>query len=69
MPHNEVLYNIETGSASSAFFHELLDEFLDYYVKRIITPESLPTEEVQYQNAALENKKLPKRDGKDHERL
>ena len=69
VPHNEVLYNIETGSASSAFFHELLDEFLDYYVKRIITPESLPTEEVQYQNAALENKKLPKRDGKDHERL
>jgi hypothetical protein len=66
VPTNNVLYNVGTGSASSVFFHELLDEFLDFYVKKLITSESLPTEEVQYQNAALENKKLPKRDGKDH---
>ena len=68
IPNKYFSFNKFTGSASSTFFHELLDEFLNYHVKNIITPESAPIDEVQYQNAALQNQKLPKRDGKDHER-
>jgi hypothetical protein len=68
IPKNTILYNVPTGNANSAFFHELLDEFLNYYVKQTINDSSSPTDEVQFQNAALENQKLPKRDGEDHER-
>ena len=66
IPNKYFSFSRFTGSASSTFFHELLDEFLNYYVKHKITPESAPVDEVQYQNAALQNQKLPKRDGKDH---
>ena len=61
-------FDLTTGNASSAFLHELLDEFLNFYVKHSITKESPPIDQVQYQNAALENLKSLKRDGEDHER-
>ncbi len=58
----------ETGkSASSVFFHELLDEFLNYYVKGKTTDSSSQVEKVFYQNNALQNKGLPPRDGRDHQ--
>jgi hypothetical protein len=57
-----------TGKNSSAvFFHELLDEFLNYHAKGKITDSSTNTEKVFYQNNALQNKGLPPRDGNDHQ--
>ena len=59
---------VTTGNASSVFLHELLDEFLNFYVKHVVTNSSPPLEQVHYNNAALENLRLPERDGEDHER-
>jgi RHS repeat-associated protein len=56
----------KTGkSASSLFMHEVLDEFLNYYVYGKNKDSKL--EHVFYQNNALENKGLPKRNGEDHQ--
>ncbi|MBO4739383.1 MAG: RHS repeat-associated core domain-containing protein [Bacteroidales bacterium] len=60
--------NGETGkSASAVFFHELLDEYLNYYAKGKIKDSSPKIKKVFYQNQALQNKGLPPRDGKDHQ--
>ena len=55
------------GSASAIFFHELLDEVLNYYIKHKINDKSLKQEKVFYENKALENKGLEPRNGIDHE--
>ena len=62
------LYPITTGNASSVFFHELLDEFLNYYVNRNVSNDSPGIEQVKFQNEALKNTHQPVRDGTDHER-
>jgi len=56
-----------TGSGSSTFFHEVLDEFLNYYVKGRVTEMSPKIDKVYYQNQALKNSELPLRNGADHE--
>ena len=56
-----------TGSGSATFFHEVLDEFLNYYVKRVVTDSSPKIEKVFFQNEALKNLGLPSRDGQDHQ--
>ncbi len=38
-----------TGSGSSTFFHEVLDEFLNYYIKRVVTDSSPQIEKVFFQ--------------------
>ena len=55
------------GSASAVFFHELLDEVLNYYIKHKVNDRSLQQEKVFYENKALENKGLEPRNGIDHE--
>ena len=55
------------GSASAIFFHELLDEVLNYYIKHKTNDKSLKQEKVFYENNALENKGLEPRNGLDHE--
>lgn len=62
------LYPITTGNASSVFFHELLDEFLNYYVNRNVSNDSPGIDQVKFQNEALKNTHQPVRDGTDHER-
>lgn len=51
----------------AVFFHELLDEYLNYFAKGKITDSSPKIERVYYQNQALQNKGLPPRDGNDHQ--
>jgi hypothetical protein len=62
------LYPITTGNASSVFFHELLDEFLNYYVNGTVSNDSPGIDQVKFQNEALKNTHQPLRDGADHER-
>ena len=58
----------ETGkSASAVFFHELLDEYLNYQAKGKTTDSSTNIEKVFYQNNALQNKGLSPRNGNDHQ--
>jgi len=60
--------NSKTGkSASSTFFHEVLDEFLNYFTKKSINDNSPKADKVQYQNAALRNIGKKERDGSDHQ--
>ncbi len=60
--------NGKTGkSASSVFFHELLDEYLNRYATGSVTDSSPSIEKVFYQNNALQNKGLQPRDGIDHQ--
>lgn len=57
-----------TGKCASAvFFHELLDEFYNYFVKGKTKDSSSKFEKVYYQNNALQNKGLFPRDGEDHQ--
>ncbi|MDR1791818.1 MAG: RHS repeat-associated core domain-containing protein [Bacteroidales bacterium] len=51
-------------NASSLFMHEVLDKFLNYFVYDRKKDSQL--QHVFYQNAALENKGLHKRNGDDH---
>ena len=60
----DILY---TGSASSTFFHEVLDEFLNFYIRGNTTDQSPKINKVSFQNAALKNQGLPLRDGADHQ--
>ena len=55
-------------SASSVFFHELLDEFLNFHALGTVTPDSPQEDKVQYQNAALQNINKRARDGADHQK-
>lgn len=56
-----------TGKCASAvFFHELLDEFYNYYVKGKAKDSSSKLKKVYYENNALQNKGLSPRDGEDH---
>jgi len=56
------------GEASNVFIHEVLDEFLNYYDKKIINDNtSSKKEKVYYQNKALKNLKLKERTGNDHQ--
>jgi RHS repeat-associated protein len=58
----------KTGKdASAVFMHEVLDEGLNYFIEGNISDSSPQKEKVYYQNAALRNKSLPERNGKDHE--
>jgi RHS repeat-associated protein len=57
----------KTGnSASSTFFHEVLDEFLNYFTKKTVDDNSSKADKVQYHNAALRNIGKKERDGSDH---
>ena len=67
-PNNNKLNFVKTGISSSVFFHELLDEFLNYYVNKAISDESPALDQVKYQNNALQNSHQPLRNGEDHER-
>ena len=60
------LYSIGTGNSSAVFFHELLDEVLNYHINKAVTNDSSPLDQVQYQNAALRNLHLKQRDALDH---
>ena len=51
----------------AVFFHELLDEYLNYFAKGKITNSSPKIEKVYYQNQALQNKELPPRNGNDYQ--
>ena len=56
-----------TAVASTTFFHEVLDEFLNTIIKKKITPKSSKRKKVYYQNAALRNLGALERNGDDHE--
>lgn len=60
-----ILYTGE--SASSVFFHELLDEFLNFFTRHRTSDKSPQIDKVYYQNQALLNKGLMPRDGADHQ--
>ncbi len=58
----------KTGkSASSTFFHEVLDEFLNYFTKKNVDDNSSKADKVQYHNAALRNVSKKERDGSKHQ--
>jgi len=58
----------KTGnSASSTFFHEVLDEFLNYFTKKTVDDNSSKADKVQYHNAALRNIGKKERDGSEHQ--
>lgn len=62
-------YNGEkTGrSASATFFHEVLDEFFNYFTKKTVNYQSPQIVKIQYQNAALRNLRKTERDGSHHQ--
>ena len=60
--------SVTTGkNASAVFMHEVLDESLNYFIEKNTSDSSPQKDKVYYQNAALRNKSLPERNGKDHE--
>jgi hypothetical protein len=60
--------NVYTGrSVSSTFMHEILDEFLNYFINKTVTDKTPKINAVKFQNDALQNLGLPKRDGVDHQ--
>ncbi len=54
-------------SASAVFFYELLDEFLNFFVDKIVKDASPKAEVLDYHDTALENQSKPKRDGSEHQ--
>jgi len=60
--------NLKTySSGSDIFVHEVLDEFLNFYVKQCVDVWSPQEDKVFYQNKALEIKKELPRTGSDHQ--
>lgn len=51
---------------STTFVHELLDEFLNFFVTGITNENSPNVDKVDYQNTALRILGLKERDGSDH---
>ena len=64
---NQSSLSFTGGSASSIFFHELLDEVLNYHIKHKTNDLSRKREKVFYENNALENKGLKPRNGIEHQ--
>ena len=60
----------KTGkSASAVFFHEVLDEFLNFFSeKKCVDINSPQIDKVEYRNAALQNLKKTPSDGLDHQK-
>ena len=55
-----------TAVASTTFFHEILDEFLNTVINKTVGPKSPNKDKVYYQNAALRNLGAKERNGDDH---
>ena len=65
--NNQSSLSFTGGSASSIFFHELLDEVLNYHIKHKTNDLSRKRDKVFYENNALENKGLKPRNGIEHQ--
>jgi len=59
-------FPILTASPSANFFHEVCDEFLNFYTARVVTAAIPILDQLLHQNAAFRNLGLLERDGSDH---